>query len=146
MARAITRWDPMAELAEMRSRFDRILGEPGTGRDEAWMPAIDMVRENGDLKLRIDVPGIKPEEMTIEVEDDTLSVSGRHEEHSERKEEDFIRRERRSGSFVRTVSLPKGVDPKAIRAETRDGVLEITVPIPEPETAERITITPRSGS
>ena len=62
------------------------------------MPAIDVVRENGHLKLRVDVPGIKPEEMTIEVEDDTLSVSGRHEETSEEQGEEFIRRERRSGS------------------------------------------------
>ncbi|HET9013072.1 MAG TPA: Hsp20/alpha crystallin family protein, partial [Gemmatimonadaceae bacterium] len=120
MARTITRWEPFAELADMRQRFDRLLGELGDGERE-WMPAIDMVRDDGDLVVRAEVPGIKPEEIEIKAEEGTLTISGKHEEAKEEKGKHFVRRERRYGAFSRTMALPDGVDPKKIRASTHDG-------------------------
>ena len=144
MARTITRWEPFAELADMRQRFDRLLGELGDGERE-WMPAIDMIRDNGHLVVRAEVPGFKPEEIEIAAEGGVLTISGKHEETSEEKDKEFVRRERRYGAFSRTMPLPEGVDPKKIKATTTDGVLELTIPLPKQATAEPVKITPTAG-
>lgn len=145
MAHSITRWEPFAELAEMCSRFDRLLSDVADGRDREWMPAIDMIRDNGDLVVRAEVPGIKPEEIEIEAEGGVLTISGKHEETSEEKGKEFVRRERRYGAFTRSMPLPEGVDPKKIKATTSDGVLELTIPLPKEAAAEPVKITPTAG-
>jgi HSP20 family protein len=117
-------WDPFAELGDLRTRFDRMFDELTHGRERAWTPAIDVVRDNGNLVVRDDIPGIKPEEVTIEVEDDILTVSGKHEEREEEKNKQYVRRERRFGSFRRSMALPAGVEAKEIKATTHDGVVE----------------------
>ena len=145
MAHTITRWEPFAELAEMRSRFDRLLGDLADGGDRVWMPAVDMIRDNGHLVVRAEVPGIKPEEIDITFDSGRLTISGKHEETSEEKGKEFVRRERRYGAFTRSMPLPEGVDPKKIKATTSDGVLELTIPLPKEATAEPVTITPTAG-
>jgi HSP20 family protein len=75
----LTQWDPYAELAELRSRADRTEDlSPDTGWK--WMPAIDLERSDANLIMRADVPGFKPEEINIEVEDEMLTISGKYEE------------------------------------------------------------------
>jgi HSP20 family protein len=130
MAGTLTRWEPFAELGELRSRFDRMFEEWLDGRERAWTPAIDVVRDDGHLVVRADIPGIKPEEVKIEVADNILTVSGEHEESKEEKDKQYIRRERRYGSFSRSMALPPGVDAKKIKAKTHDGVVEVTIPLP----------------
>jgi HSP20 family protein len=145
MPSTLTRWDPFTELADLRTRFERLFEdfEP-RGRD--WTPAVDVVRDNGHLVLRADVPGIKPEEISIEVDDGMLTVSGKHEEATEETDERYVRRERRYGAFTRRLPLPDGVDPKKIKASTKDGVLEVTIPLPkEAAKPEPVTITPTTG-
>ena len=145
MAHTITRWEPFAELAEMRSRFDRLRGDLADGGDRDWMPAVDMIRDNGHLVVRAEVPGIKPEEIDITFDSGRLTISGKHEETSEEKDKEFVRRERRYGAFSRTMALPEGVDPKKIKATTADGVLEIKVPLPKEAATEPVSITPTAG-
>jgi HSP20 family protein len=145
MAHTITRWEPFAELAEMRSRFDRMLADFGDAREREWMPAVDMIRDDGHLVVRAELPGIKPEEVEIEAEGGVLRISGKHEESSEEKGTEFVRRERRYGAFSRTMPLPEGVDPKKIKATTTDGVLELTIPLPKETAAEPVKITPTAG-
>ena len=144
MPGAVSRWDPFAELAELRSRFDRLLEDFGDGGRE-WAPAIDMVRDDGHLVVRADVPGIKPEEIAIEVDQGALVLSGKHEETKEETGKQFVRRERRYGAFSRRMALPEGVDPKKITATTHDGVLEVTIPLPKETAKEAITITPTAA-
>ena len=115
------------------------------GRQREWTPAIDVVRDNGNIVVRADVPGIKPEEVKIEVQDDILRVSGSHEERKEEKDKHFLRRERRYGSFSRTMALPAGVEAKKIKAKTHDGVVEVTIPLPKEAKQETITITPTAA-
>ena len=142
MPGTLTRWEPFAELAELRSRFDRLFDDWLDGHERAWTPAIDVVREDDHLVLRADLPGIKPEEVKIEVEDDILTVSGEHRESKEEKEEHYVRRERRNGSFSRSLTLPVAVDAKKIKAKTHEGVVEVTIPLPKDATKETVNITP----
>jgi len=145
MPGTLTRWDPFAELGELRSRFDRMFDEWLDGRERAWTPAVDVVREDDHLVVRADLPGLKPEEVKIEVEDDILTISGDHEERKEEKDTDYVRRERRYGSFSRSMALPGGVDAKEITASTRDGVVEVTVPLPKEAIKEPVRITPTAS-
>jgi HSP20 family protein len=145
MPGALTRWEPFAELGELRSRFDRMFGDLLDGHEREWMPAIDVERENGNLVVRADVPGIKPEEVKIEIEDDILTVSGSHEEREEKKDKHFLRRERRYGSFSRSLALPAGVEVKKIKAKTHDGVVEVTIPLPPQAKKETVKITPTAA-
>jgi HSP20 family protein len=142
MQGALIRWDPFAELTELRSRFDRMLDDLGDGHAREWSPAVDLIRDNGHLVLRADVPGIKPEEISIEIDHGVLSLSGKHEETEEKTDERIVRRERRYGAFSRRIPLPEGVDPKKIKAVTRDGVLEVTIPLPKEPAQEPVSITP----
>ena len=142
MPGTLTRWEPFAELGEMRSRLDRLFDEWLDGRERAWTPAIDVVREDDHLVLRADLPGIKPEEVKIEVEDDILTVSGEHRESTVEKHRNYVRRERRYGSFSRSMALPVGVDAGKIKAKTHDGVVEVTIPLPKEATKETVNITP----
>ena len=145
MSGTLTRWYPFAEFGELRSRFDRMFDELTDGRERAWTPAIDVVRENGNLVVRADIPGIKPEEVKIEVEDDILTVSGEHEEPKEEKDKHYVRRERRYGSFSRSMALPPGVETESIKAKTHDGVVEVTIPLPKEAKKEAVTITPTTA-
>jgi HSP20 family protein len=142
MASTLMRWDPFGELSDLRSRFDRIFGEMP---ERPWVPAVDVTRDGEGIIVRADVPGIKPEEVKIEVEGDLLTISGEHEERKEEKDEHYMRRERRYGSFSRSMALPAGVDARQIKATTHDGVVEVTIPLPVAVGAEKVTITPTRG-
>lgn len=142
MARALTRWEPFAELTELRSRLDRMFDELADGGERSARLAIDVEREDGNLVVRADVPGVKPEDVKIEVQDDILTVSAEHEQREERKDKHFLRRERRYGSVSRSIALPPGVDPQQIKAQAHDGVVEVTVPLPGETKKEPIKITP----
>ena len=145
MQGTLIRWDPFAELTELRSRFDRMLEDIGDGHAREWTPAVDLIRENGHLVMRADVPGIKPEDITLEVEHGVLLLSGKHEETEDKTDERFVRRERRYGAFSRRMPLPEGIDPKKIKAVTRDGVLEVTIPLPKDPAPEPVSITPTAA-
>jgi HSP20 family protein len=142
MPGTLTRWDPFAEIAEFRGRFDRLLEELGRTREQEWMPAVDLVRDGDKLVVRADVPGVKPEQIKIEVHEGYLTLSGEHEETKEDKEKDYVRRERRYGAFARSIPLPDGVEAKKIKAKTHDGVIEVTIPLPKAAAKETVTITP----
>ena len=145
MAGTLTRWEPFAELGELRSRFDRMFDDLIDGHTRGWVPAIDIVRDNGNLVVRADVPGIKPEEVKIEVQDNIVTVSGEHDERNEEKDKDFLRRERRYGSFRRSLALPLGVEADKIEAKTYDGVVEVTIPLPRETKKATVTITPTAA-
>lgn len=140
MTTTLTHWEPFAEIADLRGRFDRMLNEIGGAKQQDWMPAIDMVRDGDSLVLRADVPGIKPEDVKIEVENDRLTISGQHEEETTHEDKDYVRRERRFGAFTRSTTLPQGVDATEIVATTHDGVLEVTIPLPKEAKTDKVEI------
>ena len=140
---SLVRWDPLADLATMRR--DMGLGGwvmPTSRRlfeTEPLMltPTIDVVRHGDDLVIRAEVPGVKPEEIDISVTENMLTLKGERREEHEAKDEDYYVRESSYGTFERSVRLPEDAEVDHIRAEVRDGILEITVPKAahiEPET------------
>jgi HSP20 family protein len=144
MAKTLTTWHPFTDLEDLRRRFDRFFEEIGNG-GRAWSPSVDLIRGDDQLVLKADIPGITPDEIEIEVADGMLTVSGEHTEEREEKKERYVRRERRSGSFQRSMALPEGVDADQIEASCKDGVLEVKIPLPKAEAKkETVTITPKA--
>ena len=144
MAGTLTRWDPFAELSELRTRFDRMFDQ-FDGAERAWSPAIDVVRDDGNLIVRADVPGTEAQDVKVEVEDDILTISGQHEEHTDEQHKHYVRHERRCGSFSRSIALPDGVDAKKIKANSHDGVVEVTIPLPKEAKKETVKISPAAS-
>ena len=141
-------------FALMRAEFDRFFNEPswaglhwptfrfGRGEEAAWNPEVDVFERNNYLVTKIDLPGLKKEEVKVEVTDGYLAISGERKREEEEKKEEFYRCEREYGSFYRAVPLPKGVKFEDVKATFADGVLEVSVPLPvkaEPE-ARKVAI------
>jgi len=133
MDTSITHWRPFSDIAGLRDRFDQLLEVADGGNGGSFSPRADVVEEEGKIVLKADLPGITPEDVEIEVTDGVLNVSGSHVEEKEEKDKRYVRRERRMGSFSRSMRLPKGVEPDDIEAVCKDGVLELTIPVPERE-------------
>src|SRR5512144_806299 len=120
--------------------FDAPTGPGNGGTLRRWMPAMDLLETADHFVLRADLPGMTQDDVKIELEENTLTVSGeRKAEHAERQE-GFYRVERAFGSFSRSLSLPKGVDGEAVTASFDNGVLEVRIPKPEERKPRRIAI------
>ena len=142
----IVRWEPMRELGtlqtEMNRLFNTVFDSPGgnPGALRRWMPAMDLLETADHFVLRADLPGMSEEDVSIELEDSTLTISGERKAEHEESEEGYYRVERASGSFQRSLTLPRGVDPEAVTAVFDRGVLEVRVPKPEERKPRRIHI------
>jgi HSP20 family protein len=136
------RWDPFREVAALHHALARLMHSvEGDGRaTQSWVPALDVWETEDALVYAFDLPGVSEEDVTVEVEDSTLTVSAKRERSQEVSGDRYHRFERRYGSFSRAVGLPKGVGEDAIEAEYRGGVLEIRVPKPETAKPRRIEI------
>jgi HSP20 family protein len=146
---AVVRWEPFRELAALQNEMGRFMNQmwgsqptgAGTGNGgTAWLPALDAWETDEEIVLALDLPGIPEEKVAIEVDDGVLTVSGERERTVEQQGDRFSRVERRYGTFARSVTLPQGIRDDAIRADFRDGVLEIHVPKPEERKPKRIQI------
>lgn len=98
------------------------------GERMLWHPTLDIFEEKEELVVKVELPGIKPEEVDITVEDGYLTISGEKKVEKEVKEEDFIRHERSYGLFKRSISLPTLVEAEKIKALYKDGILEVRLP------------------
>jgi HSP20 family protein len=146
----IVRWEPLRELSSLQSEMNRLFntvfdapagGGNGSGSVlRRWVPAMDLVESGDHFVLRADLPGMSEEDIEIELEDGTLTVSGERKAEHEEREEGFHRVERSFGAFSRSLTLPKGVDADAVSAKFDRGVLEIRIPKPEERKPRRISI------
>jgi HSP20 family protein len=130
----LVRWEPFRELASFQNEMSRFMNGlfEGPGRSvQNWVPALDVWETESDVVYAFDLPGIPEDAITIEVKDDTLTVSAEREKTESVSDNGFYRYERRFGTFARAVGLPKGVDQDKINASYEHGVLEIRVPKPE---------------
>ena len=134
--------DPFALMREMTSDFDRVFAEPWPSffrwpalwrraeREIGWYPEIDVFEKDNRLVTKIDLPGMKKEDVKVEVTDGHLTISGERKREREERTEEFYRCEREYGSFYRSVPLPEGAKVDEVKATFTDGVLEVSVPVP----------------
>jgi len=144
----IVRWEPLREFStlqnEMNRLFNTVFDAPTAGNGgntlRRWMPAMDLVETDDHFVLRADLPGLAEDDVKIEFEDGTLTVSGDRKAEHESKSAGYYRVERAFGSFSRSLTLPQGVDPEAVTASFDRGVLEVRIPKPEEKKPRRIEI------
>jgi len=149
-SRALKSWfghDPFRslqdEMDEMFSRFsERWNGEQGLAGMR--IPSVDLSETDGELQIAVEMPGLKPEEIDIDVSGNTVRISGEHKEEKKEEKEEKGRRyhriERRSGSFFRTVELPCSVEEDKVAAEYKDGVLKVTLPKAEEAKTHKVKV------
>jgi len=94
----------------------------------SFAPKVDISETEKEIKVRAEVPGIDPDNVSIEVTEDTLSISGTVEKSSEEKEENYYRTERSQGRFSREFMLPSKIDANSVNAEAKNGVISVTLP------------------
>lgn len=140
-ALARRRQEPLDVFRQMTSELDRMFDEPWTmwrwpsasvtlSDTPVWAPKVDVMTKDNKLVTRVDLPGMKKEDVTVEVEDGFLRLSGERKKETKEEQDNFYREEREYGSFCRTVPLPKGVKAADVNATFNNGVLEVTVPLP----------------
>ena len=129
--------DPFVVLRQMTSELDRFFESPRwpslferSAPETMWTPEIDVYEKDNRLVTKIDLPGMKKEDVKVEVTDGHLAITGERKRETEEKKEQFYRCEREYGSFYRAVPLPVGVKLEDIKATFADGVLEVSVPLP----------------
>jgi HSP20 family protein len=143
------RWDPAREMATMRNLMDRVFNENLSGAPVQWQRgsegmslALDVAEEDDTYVVKASVPGVKPEEIDVTLTDNVLTIRGEMKADEEIKEESYHVRERRWGSFMRSVTLPAPVDQEKIDAHYENGVLTLRLPKSEAVKPRRIAVRP----
>ena len=132
---SIERWHPLTDLMTLRQAMDRLLEDsfvrPSRALEtfgQATAPALDVYQTPGEIVAKGTLPGVKPEDVNIDITGDTLTVKGDSKAEQEIKREDCLYQERRYGAFSRTVVLPVGLKSDKAEATMEDGVLNLTIP------------------
>ena len=136
---SVVRWEPLTLPTLLHSVLD-VPSPSRSGALRRWMPAMDLVETEDHFVLRADLPGLSEDDIKIELEDRTLTVSGERKAEHESTADGRYRVERAFGSFSRSLTLPQGVDGEAVTASFDRGVLEVSIPKPEARKPRRIEI------
>lgn len=135
--------NPFGFMRRMTEEMNRIFESAGMGTTLApfsssqqggvgtWMPQVEVQQRNNELIVRADLPGLKRDDVTVEVDDGVLTLSGERRQENQEERQGFYRSERSYGSFYRAIPLPEGVNEDDISASFGDGVLEVRVPVSE---------------
>jgi HSP20 family protein len=124
---------------EVDRLFDAFFGA-GNASGRRWVPPMDLVEAEDHFVLKADLPGLSEEDVSIEIQDGNLTISGERRAEHESREQGWYRIERSFGSFQRSLTLPDGIDPDAVTANFDRGVLEVRIPKPEERKPRRVAI------
>jgi len=142
----LIRWEPAREMMSLREAMDRLFEDAFTRplslreRDGWSVPAIDMYQTDNEVVVKAALPGIKADEVQINVSGDVLGLKGEMKHEEEKKDKAWHIHEQRWGSFERSVSLPTSVVAEKAKAEFENGVLTITLPKAEEVKPKTITV------
>jgi HSP20 family protein len=142
----MTRWDPFNEMLSLREAMNQLLEDsfvaPTTGRrgQAGFVPALDLSETEDGYLVEVAVPGMKPEDLQITVENNVLTIKGEVRQETEDKKRNYHRVERRYGTFQRTVALPSTVKADAINASLTNGILRLDIPKAEEVKPRRINV------
>ena len=132
----LVRWDPFRELEDMSDRLNRMFSRPALPRTNGketmvvadWVPSVDVSETDGDYQIKAEIPDVKKEDVKVTVENGVLTIQGERKHEKEEKGKKYHRIERSYGSFVRTFSLPDVIEEEKVKAEFKDGVLNLHLP------------------
>ena len=122
--------NPFAVMREFSDEMDRMFREVSPTQ-EAWAPLMDIQRINGDLLITAELPGLKKEEVKVEMTDDALIIEGERKREQKEEHKGYQHFERSYGKFYRSIPLPAGAKTDQVKAELNDGVLKVSVPVTE---------------
>jgi HSP20 family protein len=125
--------NPFALMRQFTEDMDRVFGQAprATVEGTAWSPAIEVKQKEGKLLVTAELPGLKKEDVKVHIDGDTLVVEGERKQEKEEKREGYYHSERSYGKFYRSILLPDGAKTDQVAAQFNNGVLEVTVPVPE---------------
>ena len=145
---ATERWDPVRDLRHLKERVDTlfqdVLGRAGTEATPdipgAWRPAVDVWQEGESYQVRVDLPGVASDDVSVEIEDGILHVRGERRTSGAIPSGEYLRGERPHGRFALSMALPASIDPAGIEARQHDGVLEILLRTRRDDRAGRVRV------
>jgi len=132
----LVRWDPFRELEEMSNRLNRLFERPtlrtGNGKEALtvadWVPSVDISETDTEYLIKAELPEVKKEDVKVTLQDGVLMIQGERQQEKEEKGKKFHRVERSYGSFVRSFTLPNYVDNTNVKAEFKEGILNLHLP------------------
>jgi HSP20 family protein len=143
--------NPFALMRHFHEEMDRTFGNffgngMGSGTENRfWSPVIDVSQRDGQLQVHAELPGLKPEEVKVELAENCLVIQGERKMEQEENKDGMYRSERKYGRFYREIPLPEGAKAEEAKAQFKDGVLQVTLPVPE-QKSERRSIPIDTGS
>lgn len=128
--------NPFAMMRRLSEEMDRAFSgnlglRRGFGETGGWAPAVEVRQRNGDLVIQAELPGLNKDDVKVEIADDRITIQGEKKRESESTEGGVHRSERSYGRFYRTIPLPEGTQADKAKAEFKNGVLEVSVPVPQ---------------
>ncbi|RLC30856.1 MAG: Hsp20/alpha crystallin family protein [Deltaproteobacteria bacterium] len=144
----LVRWNPNRNLFSARYHLNNLLNDffaPYSESDDdirmaSWNPRVDIYNDADNIVLKAELPGVEKKDISVDCKGRVLTLKGELASDNEVKEDNYYRKERFSGRFERSFTLPGDVDPENIKADYKNGILTITVPKPEDRKKRRITI------
>jgi len=145
---SIVRWDPFRNVSALQDRINRLFedafpAEKETDREirqSAWKPVVDIYETDNGLIITAELPGVRKEDLSVEIKDNLLTLKGVRYMDEELKDHHCLRRERQFGSFMRAFTLESSVNPDQIKAKYKAGVLRVEVPKPEADNLKKVHI------
>ncbi|GAB6905004.1 conserved hypothetical protein [Desulfosarcina cetonica] len=145
---AIIKWDPFGNIATLQDRINKLfedsfpqqLADDGTFPPCAWTPHVDIYENETGFFIEVDLPGVRKEDVIIEVKNNVMTISGQREKDPAHESANYYRRERICGRFYRTFSLHAMIAPEDIKAKFKNGVLTIEIPRPQPDPTRQISV------
>ena len=145
----LNRWDPWTDMLSLRDAMNQLMEEsyvrPGAARGEGFVPALDLSETKDAYLVEAAVPGLKPEDLEITLENNVLTIKGETRQENQDKQRNYHRIERRFGAFQRVITLPNTVKPDAISATMEHGVLKLEIPKAEELKPRKINVSVSSG-
>jgi len=135
--------DPFSMMRQMREEMDRTFARffghspESSGESSFWSPAVDVTHRDGELQVHAELPGLKPEDVKVELAGDSLIIQGERKVEHEENKGGMYRSERKYGRFYREIPLPEGAMTEQAKAQFSNGVLNVTLPVPEQKSNRR---------
>ena len=144
----LVRWNPMRDMETLHNRINRLFDGgifPTFSLDDGmslgnWRPVVDIYENDETLVVKLELPGVDKNDISVDLKDGVLTLSGKRSHEKEVKEENYYRKERAYGSFHRSFNVPAEIDPDKVKAEFKDGILKVEIPKPEEKKPKKIAV------